>query len=347
MRDFFEEKYLDIELQRDLVSLISEISEYKGKISAYQDRNPDIFNNLEKTIPLHYIKSFNTVFMDINVPNKRLKELILNEMLPKTIEEDAVYCYYQAMSLVQKKFHNLPVNSETIQELHFQLIHYITSDCAMWRKKQFIVPGVPEYGMHSSSYRPVARELIPQSVKLLCEQYNTLVKNKEFHSLILIAQFILNFYCILPFDQGNRRLAFILIQLLLMKSEHTFIRYVCLDKYIKKHESKYYDSIFKSSVNWYCRGHNISFWIKIFLTIILEAYQDLHLTVQDSICRDTKIERIKNYIIRQKKPFTKENIRDVYPDIAESTISKALASFQSLGLIKLASRGRNAQWTRV
>ncbi len=150
MRDFFEDKYLDIELQRELIKLISEISEYKGKLSAYQERNPEIFNSLERTIPLHYIKNFNTVFMDIKIPNKRLKELILNDMSPKTTEEDAVFCYYQALSLVQKKFYNLPITPETLQELHFQLIHYITSDSAKWRKKQFIMPVVPEYGMHGS-----------------------------------------------------------------------------------------------------------------------------------------------------------------------------------------------------
>ncbi|MEI4605761.1 Fic family protein [Bacillus cereus] len=347
MRNFFEDNYLDIKLQRELVKLISEISEYKGKLFAYQENNPNIFNNLEKTIPLHYIKNFNTVFMDIKIPNKRLKELISNDMLPKTTEEDAVYCYYQALFLVQKKCHALPINPETIQELHFQLINYLTSDSAMWRKKEFIVPSVPEYGMHSSSYRPLSRKLIPQSVARLCEQYNTLVANKEIHSLILIARFMLNLYCILPFDQGNRRLAFILIQLLLIKNEHTFTKYVCLDKYLKKHESKYYESIFKSSVNWYCSGHNISFWLKTFLTIILDAYRDLHLTVQDSICRYTKIERIQNFVFKQNNTFTKEDIRNVYPDIAESTISKALAFLQSLGQIQLVSRGRKAQWVRI
>ncbi|UYX52586.1 Fic family protein [Bacillus thuringiensis] len=347
MRDFFEDKYLDIELQKEVLNITNEISEYKGKLSAYQEQSPDIFNNLEKTMPLHYIKNFNTVYLDIKVPNKRLKELILNDMLPKTTGEDSVYCYYQALSLVQKQFHVLPITPETIQELHFQLMHYITSDSAMWRKKPFIVPAIPEYGMYSSSYRPLSRELIPRSVKQLCDQYNTLETNKEIHSLILIARFILNFYCILPFDQGNRRLAFILMQLLLIKNDHTFIKYVCLDKYIKKHESNYYESIFKSSVNWYCNGHNISFWVKIFLTIILEAYQDLYITVRGSIFKYTKIERIHNFVLTQKKPFTKEDIRNVYPDIAESTISKALNSLQSLGHIKLVSRGRNAQWTQV
>ena len=68
----------------------------------------------------------------------------------------------------------------------------------------------------------------------LCDQYNSLNTSKELHSLLLIARFILNFYCIVPFNQGNGRLAFMLMQLLLIKSGHTFVKYVCLDKYIKK-----------------------------------------------------------------------------------------------------------------
>ncbi|AIM30887.1 hypothetical protein DF16_orf02472 [Bacillus thuringiensis serovar kurstaki str. YBT-1520] len=53
MRDFFDDKYKNIELKRRLINLISEISEFKGKLAAYQEQNPDIFNSLEKLY--HYI----------------------------------------------------------------------------------------------------------------------------------------------------------------------------------------------------------------------------------------------------------------------------------------------------
>ncbi len=55
MRDFFDDKYKNIELKRRLINLISEISEFKGKLAAYQEQNPDIFNSLEKnyTTTLH------------------------------------------------------------------------------------------------------------------------------------------------------------------------------------------------------------------------------------------------------------------------------------------------------
>ncbi|EJS67575.1 Fic family protein [Bacillus wiedmannii] len=347
MRDFFDDKYKNIELKRRLINLISDISEFKGKLAAYQEQNPDIFNNLEKTIPLHYIKNFTTIYEDVKVPNKRLKELILDDIVPQNISEDAIFCYYQTLSFVHKNSCTLLINPATIQELHFQLIHYLTSDSAKWREKPFIIPGIPEHGMHLNSYRILPHELIPQFMEQLCDQYNSLNTSKGLHSLLLIARFILNFYCIVPFNQGNNRLAFMLMQLLLIKSGHTFVKHVCLDKYIKKNESDYYNSIYKSSVNWYCEEHNSSFWLKTFLTIILEAYKDLHNTVLDSICKHTKVERIQDFILKQKHPFTKESIRSTYPDIAESTISKALNSLQLFGHIKLVTKGRNAKWTKV
>ena len=49
----FDDKYKNIELKRRLINLISEISEFKGKLTAYQEQNPDIFNSLEKLY--HYI----------------------------------------------------------------------------------------------------------------------------------------------------------------------------------------------------------------------------------------------------------------------------------------------------
>ncbi|MCU5408497.1 Fic family protein [Bacillus cereus] len=347
MRNFFDDKYKNIELKRRLINLISEISEFKGKLAAYQEQNPGIFNSLQKTIPLHYIKNFTTIYEDIKVPNKRLKELILDDIVPQNISEDAIFCYYQTLSFVHKNACNLLINPATIQELHFQLIHYITSDSAKWREKYIIIPGIPECGMHLNSYRILPHELIPQFMEQLCDQFNSLNTSKELHSLLLIARFILNFYCIVPFNQGNMKLAIILMQLLLIKSGHTFVKYICLDKYIKKHEYEYYNSIYKSSVNWYYEEHNSSFWLEKFLTIILEAYKDLHNTVLDSICKHTKVERIQDFILKQKHPFTKESIRNAYPDIAESTISKTLNTLQLFGHIKLITKGRNASWIKI
>ncbi|OUB77482.1 Fic family protein [Bacillus thuringiensis] len=347
MRNFFEETYMNINFKRELIQLISDISEYTGRLSVYQSQKQPILHHLKKTIPLQYIKNFTTMYQDIHISNARVKELIINDIPPQSIEEDAVYCYYQTLSLVHQKFDTLSISPETIEELHFQLLYYSTSDSGKWRQKPFSIPGMPAYEEHVSSYRQLPHEQVPQSIKELCEQYNTLCASKDMHALPLIARFILNLYCIVPFNQGNGRVIIILLQLLLLQNGYTFIKYICLDKYIKKNESTYYESIYQSSANWYYGEHNISFWLKRFLTILIEAYQDLHMTALDSIGKQTKLERIEHYILQQTDTFTREDIRNVYPDIAESTISATFATLQHAGHIKLVSKGRKAKWIQV
>ncbi len=118
-------------------------------MTAYQEQRPDIFTRLEKAIPLHYIKNYISVYEDIKVSNKRLKELILDDMIPQSISEDAIFCYYETLTLVHKKSCTFSICPDTIQELHFQLIHFNTSDSAKWRQKPFSIPGIPEKGMHT------------------------------------------------------------------------------------------------------------------------------------------------------------------------------------------------------
>ncbi|EEM86019.1 cell filamentation protein Fic [Bacillus thuringiensis serovar vazensis] len=343
MRNFFEDHYNNTEYNRKIINLLSEISEYKGRLSAYQEQVPHIFKDLEVNIPCHYVK----IYIDKKISNKRLKELLFYNAAPQTTMEDSVCCYQKAFSFIYKNFCTLSINPETILELHFQLINYITSDSAKWRQIPLSILGTPESGIPAMCYRPLPHTLIPETMEQLCDQYNSLNNNRELHSLLLIARFMLNYYCIVPFKQGNGKLALILMKLLLLKSGHTFVQYICLDKYIEKNEWKYYDSLYKSSVNWYYNEHNTSFWLQTFLIIILEAYHDLDDKIINSLCNQTKFKRIQDFALKQKQSFTKENIREMFPDIAESTINKALAALQAMDQIKLVSKGRTAHWIKV
>ncbi|QFQ29002.1 Fic family protein [Bacillus thuringiensis] len=343
MRNFFKDNYNNIEFNRKLINLLSEISEYKGKLSAYHEQVPHIFKDLEENISLHYVR----IYTDKKIPNKRLKELLFYDAAPQTTMEDSVCCYQQAFSFIHNNSCTLLISPETILELHFQLINYITSDSAKWREIPLSILGTPESGIPTICYRPLSHTLIPQTMEQLCDQYNSLSNNKELHSLLLIARFMLNYYCIVPFNRGNGKLALILMKLLLVKSGYTFVKYICFDKYIEKNELKYYDSLYKSSVNWYYNEHNTSFWLQTLLIIILEAYHDLYDKIKNSICNQTKFKRIQDFALKQKQPFTKEDIREMFPNIAESTINKALASLQAIDQIKLVSKGRTAHWIKV
>jgi len=127
MRNFFEDQY-KYNGENQIINLVSEISEYKGKLTAYQEQRSDIFTRLENAMPIQYIKNYVSIYEDIKVSNKRLKELILGDIIPQSISEDAIFCYYETLTLVREKSNVFTISPDTIQELHFQLIHFITSD---------------------------------------------------------------------------------------------------------------------------------------------------------------------------------------------------------------------------
>ncbi|KXY45916.1 Fic family protein [Bacillus sp. FSL M7-1020] len=346
MRNFFEEKYTNLEFKRELINIISKISEYKGAISAYQTQKPEIFDLLEKSISLQYIKTFPNIYDKLTFSNKQLKKFVSNRVSPQTLEEDALFCYYKTLELVQKENHKLPIKPQTIQELHFQLLNYSTSESGNWRKNELVLSCIPMLNNQSKLRTVVLYDMVPQYLYQLCEQYNTLRAKGNFHPLLLIPQFILNFLCIYPFNKGNGKLAKILIQWLLIESGYTFVKYTCIEKYFKKYESDYYDALYKSAANWHQGDHNVVFWMKIFLDIVLDAYEELNNLINNCISTHTKRKRIEKYIDKQNHPFTKENIRNMHPDISESTINKTLHALNSQGYIKLVSKGRNAEWIK-
>ncbi|PEE26458.1 Fic family protein [Bacillus toyonensis] len=346
MRNFFEEKYTNLEFKRELINIISKISEYKGAISAYQTQKPEIFDLLEKSISLQYIKTFPNIYDKLTFSNKQLKKFVSNRVSPQTLEEDALFCYYKTLELVQKENHKLPIKPQTIQELHFQLLNYSTSESGNWRKNELVLSCIPMLNNQSKLRTVVLYDMVPQYLYQLCEQYNTLRAKGNFHPLLLIPQFILNFLCIYPFNKGNGKLAKILIQWLLIESGYTFVKYTCIEKYFKKYESDYYDALYKSAANWHQGDHNVVFWMKIFLDIVLGAYEELNNLINNCISTHTKRKRIEKYIDKQNHPFTKENIRNMHPDISESTINKTLHALNSQGYIKLVSKGRNAEWIK-
>lgn len=346
MRNFFEEKYTNLEFKRELINIISKISEYKGAISAYQTQKPEIFNLLEKSISLQYIKTCPNIYEKFTFSNKQLKKLVDHHASPQTLEEDALFCYCKTLELVQKENHKLPIKPQTIQELHFQLMNYSTSESGNWRKSELVLSSIPKLKDQFKLRTVVLYDMVPQYLYHLCEQYNALRAKGNFHPLLLIPQFILNFLCIYPFNKGNGKLAKILIQWLLIESGFTFVKYTCIDKYFKEYESDYYDALYKSAAHWYQGDHNVVFWMKIFLDIVLVAYKELNYVIKNCISTHTKRKRIEKYIDRQDNPFTKENIRNMYPDISESTINKTLHALNSQGYIKLVSKGRNATWIK-
>ncbi len=100
----------------------------------------------------------------------------------------------------------------------------------------------------------------------------------------------------------------LLISLLLLQSKHSLVKYISLDKIIKKNTREiimmpYINlqqiGIFKNTM--------YPFILKCLLHIILEAYKELDVHITSYQLKGNKTYKIKEYILKQELPFTKRS----------------------------------------
>ena len=63
--------------------------------------------------------------------------------------------------------------------------------------------------------------------------------------------------------------------------------------------------------------------------------------------KETKTKRIEKIINSTLGYFTKEDIRELCPDIPEPTINRVFNNLRKDGKIEVVARGRSAKWKRV
>src|SRR5690606_1061289 len=155
------------------------------------------------------------------------------------------------------------------------------------------------------------------------------------NDLILIAAFVLDFLSIHPFSDGNGRMARLLTLLLLYQSGYEVGRYISLEKIVEDTKEQYYDTLYRSSIQWHEGNHDILPWLEYFLNVILRAYQRFEERIGnvEAPKRGWKKEHIKQIIERMPDSFRYSDIAERCPGISRPTISRVLNELGKEGVI--------------
>ena len=209
--------------------------------------------------------------------------------------------------------------------LHKYLYQYSNPDFGGKFKntQNYIVANLPD-GTAKVLFEPLSPIETPIAMEQLCETFNKAMNLDEIDSLLLICNFIKDFLCIHPFNDGNGRMSRLLTTLLLYKSGFFVCKYISLEKKIEKTKDSYYDVLEKTSENWQEGTNDNTDFVKYILGIILSAYRDfeerLNL-IEDKIPAYEMVERATK---NQLGKFTKSDIQEYCPTLARQTIEKAL-----------------------
>lgn len=323
-------------LTPDIVSLLTQIHEFKGEQNLFIEANSDTLTQLVEIAKIQSTEASNKI-EGIYTSDERLKKIVLDKTTPRTRNEQEIAGYRDVLTTIHESYEYIPLRPTMILQLHRDL--YKFSGMAIggsYKNSDNIIAEVDSQGNKRVRFQPVPAWETPEAVDAACTAYSDAV-NSGADPLLIIPMFILDFLCIHPFNDGNGRMSRLLTLLLLYRSGYIVGKYISIEKMIEQSKETYYETLQQSSAGWHENENDYAPFVRYLLGVILAAYRDFSSRVQLlSLKGLSKPDRIRAMIQDTLGKITKTEIMEKCPDISQATVQRTLMELQKKGeIIKL------------
>ncbi len=236
---------IEIPISQEVLRLIAEIDEFKGRWRALNALAPDRLAALRKVATIESIGS-STRIEGARLSDRQVQALLSNlgkESFASRDEEEVVG-YAEVMDVVFANWEGIPFTENYIKQLHQMLLkHSLRDDRHRGEYKKFS-NSVQAFDPDGKSLGVVFETTSPfdtpsQMANIVnWTQENLLVA--KIHPLLTISVFVVQFLAIHPFQDGNGRLSRVLTTLLLLKAGYIYVPYSSLESIIEESKEAYY-----------------------------------------------------------------------------------------------------------
>lgn len=347
MRTFNYSAIRDYLWDSEILGLIAAIYKEAGKQELYLKQRPE---ELEKLIEIAKIQSTeaSNAIEGIVTTSTRIKQLVEEKTTPKNRDEQEIAGYRDVLNIIHENFDVIPISQNYILQLHKILYSHMNNFMAGKTKNvQNYISATYSDGHVQVLFTPMAPCETPEAIDKICEEYNLAIGNMELEPLILIPVFIHDFLCIHPFNDGNGRMSRLLTTLLLYRNGFYVGRYISLEGKIAKNKDLYYDALSRSQDGWHEGTEDIIPFIKYMLGIILAAYKDFEDRMDLIGVKLSALEIVRRASKNKLGRFNKQDIRELCPNLSDSSIEGALRKMLSSGELKREGKGKNTCYFRI
>jgi Fic family protein len=260
------------------LALITQIERFQGAFEATKYQKPALIKELKQTTIITSSGSSTriegAILTDIQV--KELVERGCKITKISSRSEREVAGYIKALLYVYDNYEDLSVSEKTIRELHSLLTSELLKDQLPKKQRgtykdvansiieKNLVTGESKIWFETTPAGPATNTAMEQ----LISSYNELSQNKECHSLIIVASFIVQFLAVHPFRDGNGRLSRLLTSFLLLKQGYKWSQFSSHEKVIEDNKEGYYISLRDTQATLKEAQPDYSQWITFFLKIV-------------------------------------------------------------------------------
>lgn len=343
---------LHIKITPEILSLISELDEFKGAWELFSQLTPEKLNSLKKVATIESVGS-STRIEGAKLSDKEV-EILLSKIKKRSFrsrDEQEVAGYAYVCEEIFSSYESIPLTENVIKQLHGWLLKYSQKDDRHRGEYKKFPNHVEAFDSSGKSLGIVFETSTPfktpREMEELVNWTRKFFEEKLLHPLLVIGVFIVVFLSIHPFQDGNGRLSRILTTLLLLKHGYAYVIYSSLESIIEGNKENYYLALHRTQQSLKKSKPDFSTWLLFFL----RSLQKQKRLLEEKIIREKEIllhlpelsgEILKlihkhgRLTIRELETMTKAN---------RNTIKKHLALLVRSKKIKLHGKGRSTWYT--
>lgn len=269
-----------ITVDQDLLQLVSEIDEFKGKWQALKTMSPERLQQLRKVATIESVGS-STRIEGVKLSDAQVEELLSNLTSTsfKTRDEQEVAGYAEVMDLIFQSYEDLHLTENHIRQLHQQLLRHSNKD-----------------ERHHGDYKTLANHVVakdaqgneigivfetatpfdtPREMEELVKWMKKAIDETSMHPLLIIAVFTVVFLAIHPFQDGNGRLSRILTTLMLLRAGYDYVPYASLESVVEENKDLYYKALRRTQKTLKQDSPDWEPWLGFFLRCLKKQKNNL------------------------------------------------------------------------
>lgn len=340
MRRFNYENLKRDKWDSEIINLLAQIHEHKGKQELFLKRKPAVLDKLVEIAKIQSVEDSNKI-EGIVTTAVRIRELLAQKTTPKNRDEEEILGYRDVLNTIHESYEYIPLNSNYILQLHRDLYKYSEKGIGgRYKNTQNSIVEKDKDGNVVERFQPLSPYETPGAIEQICDELNKALDKKEVDSLLLIPVFIHDFLCIHPFHDGNGRMSRLLTTLLLYRQGYVIGKYISLESKIEKNKDSYYTALEKSGTAWHENEENPVPFIKYILRTILAAYIDFEERVNYVDEKIPAIELVRGAVDGKLGKFTKSDMMELVPSVGKATIENMLKQLTEEGYIERHGKGR-------
>ncbi|MDE5946400.1 MAG: Fic family protein [Oscillospiraceae bacterium] len=346
MREFNYSSLANRTWDSEILGLVAQIHEFKGRQELYLKQKPAELKRLIEIAKIQSTEASNEI-EGIRTTNPRLKQIVKDKTTPRNRDEEEIMGYRDVLNTIHENFEYIPIRSNYILQLHRDLYQYSHKSIGgSFKNTQNYISATDAEGREFVLFTPLAPYETAPAIEAICDSYNRMMDTQEIDALLLIPVFIHDFLCIHPFNDGNGRMSRLLTTLLLYRSGYVIGRYISLESKIAKNKNLYYDVLQDCQKGWNDGTDDPTPFIKYLLQTILSAYRDFEERVDMVSEKRPSVEVVRRAVYNKIGKFTKSEVVELCPTLGQSTVESAIRQLVESGVLVKNGTGSKTFYTR-